>query len=124
VRESRFWALHLLSGAVLLGLLGIHMTIMHFDAILRVVGGAHEPVLTFASVVARDRHAVMRVLYVLLLGFALYHGLYGVRGILREVWDGSAAAWVINAGVLLVGALVFAYGVGIVVRAGRIAVLM
>jgi succinate dehydrogenase hydrophobic anchor subunit len=66
----------------------------------------------------------MRVLYVLLLGFALYHGLYGVRGILREVWDGPAAAWVINVGVLLVGALVFGYGVGIVVRAGRIAALM
>jgi succinate dehydrogenase hydrophobic anchor subunit len=66
----------------------------------------------------------MRVLYVLLLGFALYHGLYGVRGILREVWDGPAAALVINVGVMVAGALVFGYGVGVLVRAGRLAALM
>jgi succinate dehydrogenase / fumarate reductase membrane anchor subunit len=124
VRESRLWAAHLLAGAALVVLLGIHMAIMHYGAILGVFTGAHEPVLGFAAVVARDRSAFMRALYVLLLGAALYHGLYGARGILREVWHSARAGRVIDAVAVIVGLGVFVYGVVVIVLAGRHAAAM
>ena len=124
MRESRLWALHLLAGAALLVLLGIHMAIMHYDVILRVFGAAHEPVLGFTAVLARDRDAVMRVLYVLLLGCALYHGLYGLRGVLREIWPSARAGRAINVAVLILGLTVFVYGAAVVAGAGRRAAVL
>ncbi len=118
MKESRLWALHLISAAALLVLLGMHMTIMHYESILAFLGAAGGPVLGFASVVARDRSAIMRALYVLLLGFALYHGLYGVRGVLQEVWSSERAARVINAAVVVLGLAVFVYGVALIALAG------
>ncbi|MDR7545200.1 MAG: hypothetical protein QN120_13225 [Armatimonadota bacterium] len=124
MRESRLWALHLLAGAALLVLLGIHMAIMHYDVVLQFLGAAHEPVLTFGAVLARDRDAVMRVLYVLLLGCALYHGLYGLRGILREIWPSERAGRAVAAAVVIVGLVVFVYGVAVVAEAGRRAAVL
>lgn len=119
MRESRLWALHLISGAALLVLLGLHMAIMHYQAILSVFGAAHEPVLGFAAVLARDRSVIMRALYVLLLGFALYHGLYGARGILRETWSSRRAARFIDVAVVIVGLAVLVYGLAVIALAGR-----
>lgn len=124
MRESRLWALHLLSGAALIVLLGLHMTLMHYQALIGWLGGGHEDVLAFASVVARDGSAAMRGVYVLLLGFALYHGLYGARGVLQEIWHSPRAARLINAVLVVVGLVVFVYGVTVVVTAGRHAASM
>lgn len=119
MKESRLWALHLIAGAVLLALLGMHMVVMHYEALLRLSGVAGGPVLEYASVVSRDRSAMMRVLYVLLLGVALYHGIYGLRGILQEVWSSERAGRVINAVLVLCGLAVFTYGAAVIVWAGR-----
>lgn len=119
MRESRLWIVHLGAGAALVVLLGVHMAIMHYETILGFFAGTHEPVLGFAAVLARDRSLVMRTLYVLLLGAALYHGLYGARGILREVWHSARAGRVIDAAVVIVGLGVFIYGVTVIVLAGR-----
>jgi succinate dehydrogenase hydrophobic anchor subunit len=121
VRESRLWALHLLSGAALLVLLALHMGLMHYESIWHVLGWMRAPVLGFASVAARDRDAVMRTLYVLLLGFALYHGLYGARGILQEVWTTRRAAQVINIAMIAIGVAGFVYGAAVIWLAGRAA---
>jgi succinate dehydrogenase / fumarate reductase membrane anchor subunit len=114
----------LISGAALIALLGLHMTVMHYQAIIGWLGGGHEDALAFASVVVRDRAATMRAIYLLLLGFALYHGLYGARGILQEIWYSPRAARVINAAVVVFGLVVFIYGVAVIVLAGRHAALM
>jgi succinate dehydrogenase hydrophobic anchor subunit len=124
VRESRLWVLHLFAGAALIALLGLHMTLMHYQAILGWLGGGQEDVLAFASVATRDRAVAMRVVYALLLGFALYHGLYGARGVLQEVWSSPRAARLINTVLVLIGMVVFVYGVTVIVTAGRHAGLM
>lgn len=124
MRESRLWGLHLVSGAALVALLGLHMTLMHYQAVIGWLGGGHEDVLAFASVVVRDRAAAMRVVYVLLLGFALYHGLYGARGILQEIWDSPRAARLITVAAVVLGLVVFIYGVAVIVLAGRHAALL
>ncbi|MBE3598671.1 MAG: hypothetical protein IMX02_07700 [Limnochordaceae bacterium] len=119
MRESRLWALHLLSGAVLIVLLSAHMGLMHYEGILASLGWAGENVRGFASVAQRAKSTIWTVWYVLLLVFALYHGLYGTRRILQEVWHSARAARVIDTVVLLFGLVVLVYGVYTAVAAAR-----
>lgn len=119
MRESRLWSLHMLSAVALLVLLFLHMGLMHYSAILERVGLAVAPVMGYAAVVARDRGVTMKVIYALLLGFALYHGLYGARGVLREVWPSPRAGRAVDVGAVLFGLLVFGYGLAVLVLAGR-----
>lgn len=120
MRESRLWAFHLICGAGLLLLLSLHMGLMHYTGILALFGWATEPVMSFSSVAERGRGAATTVMYVLLLGFALYHGLYGLRGILGEVFGAPGARKLINAGVVIFGLLVLVYGVTVAVQAARL----
>ncbi len=120
MRESRLWALHLICGAGLLVLLSLHMGVMHYASILALLGWVREPVLSFSSVAERGRGAAGAVTYVLLLGFALYHGLYGLRGILGEIWSTPKAVRFINAGVVIFGLAVLVYGVTVAAQAARL----
>ncbi len=121
MRESRLWGLHLLAGAALVVLLSLHMGLMHYTTLLGLFGAVSEPVIGFASVAKRGRDAWWSVAYVLLLGFALYHGLYGLRGILREVWESGRAVRMIDAVVVAVGVVVFIYGTAVAIMATRLA---
>jgi len=120
VRESRLWAFHLICGAGLLVLLSLHMGLMHYASILALLGWAREPVLSFSAVADRGRGAAWAATYVLLLGFALYHGLYGLRGILGEIWGTPRAVRIINAGVVVFGLVVLVYGVAVALQAARL----
>jgi succinate dehydrogenase hydrophobic anchor subunit len=87
MRDQKLWTWHVAAGLVILVLLGLHMVIMHLDAIVKVsslnpAGG--EPV-DWQNVAARGKTAFFAVTYVLLLGAALFHGLYGLRNILFEL---------------------------------------
>lgn len=120
MRESRLWAFHLICGAGLLVLLSLHMGLMHYAGILAHLGWAREPALAFSSVAERGRGAAGAAMYVLLLGFALYHGLYGLRGVLGEVWGTPRAVRTINVGVVIFGLVVLVYGVAVALQAARL----
>ncbi len=120
MRESRLWALHLICGAGLLVLLGLHMGVMHYASILAAFGWIREPVMSFSAVAERGRGTAWAAVYILLLGFALYHGLYGLRGVLGEIWGSPRAVRFINTGVVLFGLVVLVYGVAVAVQAARL----
>ncbi|HUU27219.1 MAG TPA: hypothetical protein VM123_05365 [archaeon] len=82
MRESTLWMLHLLAGAVMLVVLGIHFGVMHIG---EVFGIPRVEVLTFPSVQARSEMAFFLVVYLILLIAALYHSLYGLRAIIFEL---------------------------------------
>lgn len=112
MKDQKLWTWHLFAGAVILVLLGMHMTIMHLDAVVPLEGlnpaGGHP--VDWANVIARGKGAALSVTYVLLLGAALFHGLYGLRNILFEL---NPAAWlkkVVSAALLLAGLGLFVYG--------------
>ncbi len=110
MRDQRLWTWHLGAGAVILVLLGLHMTIMHLDAIVRVFNPDPAEPIAWANVIARGKSVFFLVTYVLLLGTALFHGLYGLRNILFEL---NPAAGVKKAltGLLVVGGIfLFAFG--------------
>jgi succinate dehydrogenase hydrophobic anchor subunit len=92
MRDQKLWTWHLAAGVVILFLLGLHMIIMHLNVTvpLRSLNPAGGHPVDWANVVARGKSAAFMVSYVLLLGAALFHGLYGLRNILFEL---DPAGW-------------------------------
>ena len=87
MRDQKLWSWHVAAGIVILILLGLHMAIMHLDAILKITSlnpAGGEPI-DWKNVVARGQMIFFPATYVLLLGAALFHGLYGLRNILFEL---------------------------------------
>ena len=65
---------------------------MHLDAIVRVFNPRRREPIDWANVVARGQERVLpRSPTSLLLGAALFHGLYGLRNILFELNPGAGA---------------------------------
>ena len=110
MRDHRLWTWHIGAGAVILVLLGLHMTVMHLDAIVRVFNPSPGEPVDWANVVARGKSVFFLVTYVLLLGTALFHGFYGLRNILFELNPGAPAKKAMNGLFLVAGLVLFAIG--------------
>jgi succinate dehydrogenase hydrophobic anchor subunit len=110
MRESSKWTLHITAGVAILVLLGLHMLIMHMQTLLGWLGLGTANVTSFQAVAQRGREAFFMVTYIILLGAALYHGLYGLRNILLELISGRAAAKAVGGLLTLVGLACFALG--------------
>jgi len=110
MRESTSWYLFIFAGLVIFVLLSIHMAIMHLDSILLALGVGYENVLKFSSVFARGKQTYFLVSYILLLGFALFHGFYGLRTILFELNLKRGAKKAVTVFLVLAGLVLFAYG--------------
>lgn len=108
MRETRLWSLHLLAIPVILVLLGMHFALMHYAPVF--YGISVEEARSFEVMIERGRNAAQFVLYILLLAAGLYHGFYGLRGIIRELPLTPSLAKTVDIGVLIVGLLVFALG--------------
>ena len=85
MRDQRLWTWHVGAGLAVLILLGLHMAIMHVDAVLGVFNAPGTEAIDWANVAARARRVSFMLTYVVLLGAALFHGLYGLRNILVEL---------------------------------------
>lgn len=85
MRDQKLWTWHLAAGVVVLLLLGLHMGIMHLDALLGIFNPEGGHPIDWGNVAARGQSLFFMVTYVLLLGAALFHGFYGLRNILFEL---------------------------------------
>ena len=110
MKDRTAWTLHVGAGVVILVLLGLHMGIMHLDATLGIFGIAGVKPVDWASVVERMKSVFFAVTYVVLLGAALYHGLYGLRNILLELNPGPRLRRLITGGLSLFGLALFVFG--------------
>jgi succinate dehydrogenase hydrophobic anchor subunit len=110
MRDQKLWTWHLAAGVIILFLLGLHMAIMHLDALLGIFNPAGGHPIDWANVVARGQSLAFTTIYILLLGTALFHGLYGLRNILFELDPApplkKALSWVL----ILVGVGLFIFG--------------
>jgi succinate dehydrogenase hydrophobic anchor subunit len=111
MRETKYWTWHMAAGVVIFLLLGLHMLTMHLGGLTHVgvVDAAAEPTAIVNSQ-ARDASPIMAVTYVLLLGLALYHGLYGLRTILFELTLKPAAEKAVTVLLLILGVGLFGLG--------------
>jgi succinate dehydrogenase hydrophobic anchor subunit len=110
MRESKLWSWHILTGVIILVLLGLHMGIMHLSAIWGALGiGSGEPTKS-DEVFHRSQQLFFMITYILLLGAALFHGLYGLRSMLFELSLSKSLEKVIGAFCAVVGFALFIYG--------------
>jgi succinate dehydrogenase / fumarate reductase membrane anchor subunit len=110
VRDQRLWTWHIGAGAVILVLLGLHMTVMHLEDVVRVFSPHPGEPIEWANVAERGRSVFFLATYVLLLAAALFHGFYGLRNILFELNPGAPAKRALNGLLLAAGVVLFAIG--------------
>jgi len=110
MRESKLWFWHILSAVIILVLLGVHMGIMHLGEILSAVGIGSGHAITSEAVFHRSTQSIFMVIYILLLGAALFHGLYGLRSMLFELSLSKASEKVIGGLCAVAGIGLFIYG--------------
>lgn len=124
MRESRLWFWHIISAVIILVFLGIHMGIMHLDAILVALGvGSGDPVRS-ADVFRRGRQLFFMITYIVLLGSALFHGLYGLRSILWELSLSRALEKAVGGLCAVAGFALFIYGSYVAVAVFRMGEVM
>lgn len=121
MRDQKLWTWHVLAGVVILVLLGLHMVIMHLDTIVGVLNPAGGSPVDWANVVARAQSMFFAVTYVLLLGAALFHGLYGLRNIVFELNPSTGVKRFVGVVLLLVGLSLFVYGSWAAIESLRLA---
>jgi succinate dehydrogenase hydrophobic anchor subunit len=85
MNETSYWTWHIITGILILLLLGLHMMIMHLDGILGWFDPDGGAATSWGNVLYRSKTLCFTLTYILLLGVALYHGLYGLRTILFEL---------------------------------------
>jgi len=110
MRDQRLWTWHVGAGLAVLILLGLHMAIMHVDAILGVFNAPGTEAIEWANVAARAKSAFFMVTYVVLLAAALFHGLYGLRNILLELNPAEGLRRGVGIVLALVGVGLFGLG--------------
>jgi succinate dehydrogenase hydrophobic anchor subunit len=112
MRDQKLWTWHVAAGLVILVLLGLHMVVMHLESVVKLpsLNPAGGEAVDWKNVAARGQMAFFSVTYVLLLGAALFHGLYGLRNILFELNPRTGLKTAISVTLLLMGLGLFFVG--------------
>jgi len=110
MRKTHLRLLHLITGALIAVLLGIHMVILHLDTILGFFGvDATEPT-SWGAMMGRASQGIWVGLYIALLAFVLYHALNGLRGIILEVTPSPRTERIVTRVIIAFGIIAFIWG--------------
>jgi len=110
MRTTRLHLLHMLTGVLIAVLLGIHMVRLHLDSILDWFGVDTADSTSWESMIARASEGIWAALYIALLAVALYHALYGLRGIILELTPSAKGGRIIIWSFIIIGICVFGWG--------------
>ncbi len=110
MRDQRWWTWHVAAGIVILVLLGLHMATMHLGGIVTLFNKPGTEPIAWENVVARAKSGFFMVTYIVLLGAALFHGLYGLRNILFELNPGAGTKKGLNLLFVVGGLALFVFG--------------
>jgi succinate dehydrogenase hydrophobic anchor subunit len=102
--KTRMHLLFLLAGVGIAVFLGIHMFIQHLNNVFAT--GDTDPT-SWLSMIGRSLQGSWILIYILLLLFGLYHGLYGLRGIILEMTKSERAVSAVNWIFVVGGILLF-----------------
>jgi succinate dehydrogenase / fumarate reductase membrane anchor subunit len=122
MRETKYWTWHMAAGVVILFLLGLHMLIMHTGGITHLFSPHGGEAVSKANSLFRDSRLFFTVTYILLLGVALYHGLYGLRTILFELTLKPVVEKAVTIVLLVVGLGLFGLGTWAAIAVHAIAI--
>jgi len=122
MRETKYWTWHMAAGVVILVLLGLHMLIMHLGGTTHLFAPYGGEATSKANSLFRDSGLFFTTTYILLLGVALYHGLYGLRTILFELTLKPAVEKATTFVLVVLGLGLFGLGAWAAVAAHAIAI--
>ena len=105
------WLLQRVTAIGLVVLLPIHVVINHLANISKVESGALPGLVVFSDIIHRFESPAYWVVDVLLLSFALYHGLNGVRNVAMDYGLRGAGEKVVTGALSLVGLAAFVFGI-------------
>lgn len=107
--RTRFQLIHMITGVLIAGLLGIHMIVLHLNTILGFFGSSSLNPISWASMIERAREAVWTGIYVALLAVVMYHAFYGLRGIAFELTTSPRMERLITRSFIVLGAIIFVW---------------
>jgi succinate dehydrogenase hydrophobic anchor subunit len=111
MNQTRYWSWHTAAGVAILILLGLHMATMHMGGLTGFfVADRTQESVSIENSQARDAKVAMTFGYILLLGIALFHGIYGLRTILFELTLKPATEKILTAILLIIGLGLFGLG--------------
>ncbi len=110
MRETPYWTWHLIAGVVILVFLGLHLLITHLDNLVGFMNPFGGEAIDWENIVHRAQFGFFMVTYIVLLGAALYHGLYGTRILLLELGLGGGWRRLIAVCFWAIGLALFALG--------------
>ena len=122
MRETKYWTWHMAAGVVIFFLLGLHMLIMHLGGTTHLFAPHAGEAVSRANGLFRDGRLFFTVTYILLLGVALYHGLYGLRTILFELTLKPAVEKATTAVLVVLGLSLFGLGTWAAIAAHAVAI--
>jgi succinate dehydrogenase / fumarate reductase, membrane anchor subunit len=111
MRQTYLQIAQMCTGIVIAVLLGLHMVIMHLDAILGLFGVRISDATAFTSMIERSRQGLWAAIYVLLLVFALYHALNGLRNVVLELTSSRKGERITTGVVIFIGVVFLIVGV-------------
>ena len=110
MRNTYLWLLQLITGILIAVLLGIHMVVLHLDAVLGFFGAEATEPTSWKAMVDRAGQGAWVGLYIALLAFALYHGLNGLRNIVLELAPSPRVSRWVTSFVIALGIVGFIWG--------------
>ena len=105
------WLLQRLTAVGLIVLLPIHIVVNHLFNIAEAEKGILPGLVVFSDVAERLEAPTYWAIDLLLLTFALYHGLNGVRNVLLDYGLRGAGERVVTGALSVVGVVAFVFGV-------------
>lgn len=105
------WFLQRVTGGALLILLTLHIVVNHIFNIAEVEDDILPGLVVYSDVADRFETAGYWVIAVLLLSFALFHGLNGIRNILLDYGLRGTGDRIVIGALLGVGMVAFTFGI-------------
>lgn len=106
MKETKYWTFHLLAGIALIFLLGFHFLYTHLGGLIFKESDNISRELSQA----RDAKVSFLIFFIVLLGLALYHGLYGLKNILFEIFLSKSVQKTIAILLIILGVCLFIFG--------------
>jgi len=110
MKGGKVWFLHMMAGAVLFFLLTGHIALMHFSPGTINEWSHPENPLSWDQVLTRAKDLFSAIIYTLFIGIGLFHGFYGLFGILTEVNTLKNYRKFIAFFLIILGVFLFLYG--------------
>jgi succinate dehydrogenase hydrophobic anchor subunit len=107
MRNTYLWLAQLVTGVVIVVLLGIHTAMQHLDAILGFFGVNIKDPTSWQSMIARSREVTWAAIYIALLAVVLYHALNGLRNLVLELTPSAQTERIVTWVIIAFGIVAF-----------------